>query len=432
MLKKTHLRLTLLGAGVTTLLLIVLSILYLFLSEKKLRDQNFAAFCTDMRALLSQLDEQSVITHEWLSFSEKKENVIIRLWDHGNEFLWGNHPGDKDLHVLTEACLSFYEKKQPHRWPPDPDPLFFSLSVFHKGTDHYAALYETKDGLTVLLIRPVLDFERQIRRQRVEWLLPILLFSLVLWLFFWYFTGRLLTPVKRSQESQNRFVAAASHELRSPLSVILSCAEAGRRCLQSGQAKEGERFFSTIISESHILSRLITDLLMLASADNHTLRLSKTVCEPDTLLLNVYEAYEPLAVQNGRLLSVSLPQQKTASVECDVALIHQTLSVLIHNAFAYTPPGSRITLSLTTGADGVAFLVADNGPGIPDAEKGRIFERFYRMDPARGQNGHFGLGLSIAAEIAAAHGGRLSVSDTPGGGATFILTLPVQKYSAGT
>ena len=105
-------------------------------------------------------------------------------------------------------------------------------------------------------------------------------------------------------------------------------------------------------------------------------------------------------------------------------ILRLLLAILIDNAFSYTPPGGSIRLTLDVSDTRFRLSVCDNGPGIPDAQKAQIFERFYRADTSRKSKSHFGLGLSIASEIAALHHGRLYAKDTPGGGATFTLELP--------
>ena len=123
-------------------------------------------------------------------------------------------------------------------------------------------------------------------------------------------------------------------------------------------------------------------------------------------------------------ISISLPDEKIRPVSCDRDRIRQVLSILLHNAFCYTPPGSHILLSLSETPPGLSLSVSDDGPGIPDESKAHIFERFYRADASRSDSTHFGLGLSIAWEILRAHRGTISVKDAPGGGASFTLTLP--------
>lgn len=172
------------------------------------------------------------------------------------------------------------------------------------------------------------------------------------------------------------------------------------------------------------MSRLISDMLTLAEADEQHFPMFFSPCEPDTLLLNVYESYTSRASHLGYHLKIKLPDTPLPTVNWDESRIRQVLSILIENAFSYTPNGSTITLSVLQKDKNIRLLVQDNGPGIPDDRKDSVFERFYRADPARSKNGHFGLGLSIAYELITAHKGTIRVTDAAGGGALFTITLP--------
>lgn len=428
MFDKIHLRLTLLCAGITILVLTVTSVIFLLLSERNLRENQFASFQSNMDTLLSRLDSQTVISTELLSTLEENGRYLVSLQDNGTDFLWGNHHTDPAAQQILAGGRSWFEDS----FQADADSPWASWHVETRFpsssglSDYYgcSAIFRRGKGtLSVLILESIAPMNARIRQQRLFTLLLVLLASAVLMLFAWYFTGRLLAPIEQSRQSQIRFVAAASHELRTPLSVILSAATACRQSLSAGPEACG-RFLSVITEEGSSMSRLIDDLLTLAGADSQSFPLAKARCEADTLLLNVYEAFEPLAREKGYRLCIRLPEHQTPPVECDAGRIRQALSICIHNAFCYTPPGSRITLSLEEKPDRLCLRVADNGPGIPDGQKQKVLERFYRAEASRSQNGHFGLGLSIADEILRAHRGLLTVSDTPGGGATFTLTLP--------
>ena len=124
----------------------------------------------------------------------------------------------------------------------------------------------------------------------------------------------------------------------------------------------------------------------------------------------------------NRLLYLSSRQKR-------ICRILQLLSILIENALSYTPAGGSVLLEAEAKDRTLRFHITDNGPGIPDEEKTRIFERFYRADRSRSSREHYGLGLSIAWEIAALHRGSLTVSDGENGGTRFTVTLPVSiKY----
>lgn len=194
------------------------------------------------------------------------------------------------------------------------------------------------------------------------------------------------------------------------------------------------------------MSRLVGDMLQLASADNHNWSIHPSKTELDTLLLQTWENFESLSFARGLRWEIELPEEPVPAVVCDAERIRQLLSILIDNAFSYTPKGGRVCLSLRITAPqsadtprrpgrrsltsswlpahsrtSVCISVSDNGPGIPDSQKQAVFERFHRLDRARRDKSHFGLGLCIAQEIVRLHHGRLILTDTPGGGATFTV-----------
>lgn len=238
--------------------------------------------------------------------------------------------------------------------------------------------------------------------------------------FSWFFVKKLLRPVEESRQKQVQFVAAASHELRSPLAVILSNLSA----LEKAGPGDRPRFQKNIRAEGLRMTRLVDDLLALASADSHSWTILKEPVELDTLALELYEKYSRPAREKGLKLTITLPEEGVPPTCCDGGRVEQAVSALISNALSYTPEGGRVDIILTQLHGGrMMFTVQDNGPGIPDREKPLIFRRFYRSDPARRDREHFGLGLCVAQEIAQLHRGRLWVEDNPGGGSRFKLVI---------
>jgi two-component system OmpR family sensor kinase len=169
---------------------------------------------------------------------------------------------------------------------------------------------------------------------------------------------------------------------------------------------------------------LVDDLLLLARLDQQRPLRYQPV---DLLTLAGDAVHDAEAVQPERSVSLRiLPDSGAPVVQGDEARLRQVLGNLVSNALHHTPVEAPITVSVGT-RDGEAVLeVADTGPGLDDEQKTRVFERFYRADSARTRvTGGSGLGLSIVAALVAAHRGRATVADTPGGGATFTVTLPV-------
>ena len=139
----------------------------------------------------------------------------------------------------------------------------------------------------------------------------------------------------------------------------------------------------------------------------------------------MYEQFYLVARQRQHPLTLTLPEDAVPSIRADADRLRQLLAILLNNALDHTPAGTPVELILTceqgTKNASVLLTVQDHGPGIPDAEKERIFDRFYSADPSRTAKQNFGLGLSVAKELARLHRADLTVSDTPGGGARFTV-----------
>lgn len=439
MFQKVHLKLTLLCAGITIFIIAAISGTYLYISEKNLKENSYVSFQNDMNTLLSNLENQTLITYEWLSKMEGNGKYLINIWDNGTELLFNNREKNHENKALFETARAYYDSHFMITNTLTPYYTYhqeFSFSsVPGQKEDYYgcaAFSYRETGTLEIYILKSLAPLRNQIKEQRILFSLLILLSSGALFLFSWHFTKRLLSPVEENHKKQLQFISAASHELRTPLSVLLSAASA----CEKADRKDQQDFFKIIKEEGNSMSRLITDLLTLAGADSHSWTIAAEPCEADTLLLETFEAFEPLARQQGYSLKIKLPDTPLPTVNCDKERIRQVLFILIDNAFHYTPPGSQITLSLAHKDRNLLFFIADNGSGIPDDQKERIFDRFYRADKARSESGHFGLGLSIAKEIMESHKGSIQVRDAKGGGAEFILTLPLstlpQKYNEGS
>lgn len=228
-----------------------------------------------------------------------------------------------------------------------------------------------------------------------------------------------LRPTAAALRQQNEFVAAASHELRAPLTVLKSSLQAA-----ASEPARRDKLLTIAGAEVTRLQRLTEELLFLAGQNAHLLRLCPEELAPDTFLLEVWEAWRAPLRQSGHELTLELPDEPFAPLWADKARLEQLFTILLHNAMEYTPPGTAIELKAERRGAGVLFSVADHGPGVPDADKQRIFRRFARGEECRTGREHFGLGLSIARQIALLHGGKLWVEDAPGGGAVFLLQLP--------
>jgi two-component system OmpR family sensor kinase len=225
---------------------------------------------------------------------------------------------------------------------------------------------------------------------------------------------------RASEERMRRFIADASHELRTPLTSVRGLAEYG---LQQGETADREellRLMGLIAREAGRMGRLVDDLLLLARVD-----VGRPLDRQPVDLASI--AAE--AVQQARITAptrpITLEAAEPVVVDADAERLRQIIDNLIGNAIQHTPPGSPVTVTATSEAGSGRLTVADRGPGMTPDQVSRVFERFYRTDGARTRaSGGAGLGLAIAASLAAAHGGELTVDTQPGRGAAFHLCLP--------
>ena len=221
-----------------------------------------------------------------------------------------------------------------------------------------------------------------------------------------------------SENKLRRFVADASHELRTPLTAIRGFAELHRQGAVSGEEKTKE-LISRIEGESIRMSSLVEDLLLLARLDQAR-ELDFEPVDLNTLIVEVVASAK--AAGPNHPIELNLPQQELF-VLGDSRRIHQVVANLLANARTHTPLGTKINVTARQTLAEVIIEVADNGPGLSKSDQERIFERFFRADPARVRHSGegSGLGLSIVDAVMKAHGGYVSVKSELDKGATFTL-----------
>ena len=237
----------------------------------------------------------------------------------------------------------------------------------------------------------------------------------------WWLAGRALRPAQAAWERQQRFIASASHELRTPLTLIRASAEVALRNVGLEDADQRE-LLGDVLSESDHMRRLVDDLLTLSRLDSGQLPLTLERVEVAPFLAEVQRQVARLGAERG--VTVTL-EEASGAVCADADRLRQVLLIALDNALRHTPSGGRITLAATPQGREVRFRVSDTGCGIAPEHLPHIFERFYRIDPARGRaSGNAGLGLSIAQALITAMGGQIGASSAPGQGATVWFTLP--------
>jgi heavy metal sensor kinase len=232
--------------------------------------------------------------------------------------------------------------------------------------------------------------------------------------------NEMIARLGRSFEQLRRFTADASHELRTPLTAIRSVGEVG---LRERRDEAGYReVIGSMLEEADRLTQLVDGLLALSRSDADRVRLDRSRADLRSIARDVVAHLAVLADERNQGLTVD--EGAPVIVEVDPVVLRQALTNLVDNAIKYGPPGSRVKVSVAERAGDATVAVTDEGPGIPPEHRGRLFERFFRVDPARPRGG-VGLGLAIAKAAAEAHGGRIEFEAPSGGGSTFRIVIPL-------
>lgn len=234
-------------------------------------------------------------------------------------------------------------------------------------------------------------------------------------------TRRALAPIRTSFDAQLRFVADASHELRTPAALIRATAEVLAR--ESLVSPEAGPLIEDIVAESDRLGRLVGDLLTLSTGGSAEVILEPQPLDLAELARTIVRRVEPLAGERGVGIVVAAPA--AVLVEGDRDRLLQLILILVDNAIDHSPSGSPVEVEIGRRGPAALLCVTDHGPGVPVEARERIFQPFARLDPRlRRRRGGAGLGLAIARHLVVAHGGRISVVAGPAGGARFEVTLP--------
>jgi two-component system phosphate regulon sensor histidine kinase PhoR len=233
-----------------------------------------------------------------------------------------------------------------------------------------------------------------------------------------------ISDLREADRMRRDFVANVSHELRTPLTAIQGYVEA-LQDEQPPEAAEAQRFLEIIARQARRMERLVRDLLRLARLEAGQEPVERASTDIGALLSDVIAELEG-ALDARAQQAVSDVETSAETAVVDANKLHDAIRNLVENAVAYAPPGTTIEIAARRVEDHLVITVADEGPGIPEADLARIFERFYRVDKARSrESGGTGLGLSIVKHLVGILGGDAKAANRPSGGAVFTIRLPV-------
>lgn len=229
----------------------------------------------------------------------------------------------------------------------------------------------------------------------------------------------MLGRLESSFSKQKQFLSDASHELRTPTTIIKSFCD-----VTLGRERSSDDYKSAIKKVSDTVNRMcdiINRILVISRLDNKTILLKPVRVDLKDILTDVLKLIEPSAANKGVKIGLT---GSNATVRGDREGLTEVLTNVVENAIKYNRPDGRVDISVQEAGGWASVKVTDTGIGIPSVEKDKIFDRFYRVDTSRGVTVGSGLGLSIVRTIVEEHGGRVSVESTEGEGSTFTVMLP--------
>ena len=411
-------------------IMLVFTIVFFLLASENIETMQNAElnFVNRQATNLTLLFESSTNYAENLGICEKKYDYAFRLFTEHDELLYEStnikdaaETIDLFLKTLkfTESTVSadsnesgYSAQTGTHTFRSVNGRTYYGILCSIYANDGYLnlAIVKEKSGITA--------FSSTVMHYFLIWLMVFIAVLFVSVLII----RQAMKPTEKAMQSQKNFIAAVSHELKTPLAVLLSATDVIET--SPGCTTDIKSHAALIETEVSRMARLIQDLLLLSSIDTGNWMFHKSKINVDTLLINLYEKFEIICQKKSIDLQIRMPEESFPPLFSDEDRLSQIISIFLDNAISYSLEQSSILLDASIKKNNLAINIIDHGIGISEDDKKHIFDRFYRCDKSRTQKGHYGLGLSVANELVSLLGGKIYLSDTPGGGCTFNIAIP--------
>lgn len=434
MLHKLKLHLIIIYSVSTGLILVAAMVVTYLLNVSEVQKHSMESFLLNADALANQLQSNNMLNLSDLAVMEVTNQMIIQIEDNGIPTSFtGAYKSKTDRAILIEKAQygAMLEGINAHR------STNYSRIQRSSVMKIVGDVNETYYGCVI-----VIPMDSSVRSLTLLYTLynnfpmsantlvyiGITVIGIVFLVGISYILiGKTLKPVIKNKEKQQEFIASASHELRSPLAYIQTATGTlTTACIPylSAEAKQTVlEYIKNTNEECSRMSNLIEDMLLLACADNRSWSVMIKLVDGDTFFIESYEVLNRIGSLHKHPLELKLPDSLFGELPLDSQRIFQIMQILINNAISYTPEHSIITIAPYIRKKQLYIDIIDHGMGIPDSEKEKVFDRYYRHDKARTDKNHYGLGLSIAKELVQLHFGKLTLLDTDGGGCTFRIRI---------
>lgn len=333
----------------------------------------------------------------------------VELWNSTAYITGGTYPDLQDTDLLRDILARCLDMEEPQGVIPE-----YNLRYLRVDNGFFQKLAFVDMSMEQAAVKNMMRASVQVGAAALILLLGVSV------LLSWWVTR----PVERAWRQQQQFLSDASHELKTPLTVILSNAEMMNTVpLEERPA----RWMDNIRSEAEVMKKLVEEMLTLARADNLVSTSVFSQVALSELAADSALLFEPVAFEAGKALEEAITPDIFVTGDAD--RLRRLLSILLDNAVKYGAEGTPICLTVEKSDRQARVQVSNQGPPIPPEQLRRLFERFYRADASRGEKTGFGLGLSIASVIAAEHKGTLK-AESDQRSTRFIFTLPLLKKPA--
>lgn len=292
------------------------------------------------------------------------------------------------------------------------------------GTYYSYLIHKSKFGTKILLIDRT-NVQTLLTELLKTFMLIVFLSLLILFLISIYLTNKSIKPIKEAFEKQKQFITDASHELKTPLTII----KTNTSVLLSNTddtIKNQMKWINYINSQTDRMSALINEMLTLSKLDIDENKLPLSVVDVSSIMENIILMFDAIIYENNIELTTNI--QKNSFINADKESIKKLFSILIDNAIKYNNENGKINIDLINEKNKVKITIKNTGYGIPKEDLDKIFERFYRVDSSRDRKtGGYGLGLSIANSIVKQHKGKIYAKSIENQETSFIIELPLKK-----
>ena len=425
LIASTRRRLAWLTLGLLATLLVAMGLATLLVAVNQLDSATDAALTATAHGVLSSLEGQLPATTGGEGESETSDEPVgsadtfVLVLDHLGTIV--QNPRNVHLAGLPDAAalaVAMSGGSDLRTMTAGGLPIRLETLAIHPPSGGPATGVVQAGLILTLHDQQVRDLERTIVLVGLVGLACSTLLALLL-------TGRALVPIRAAFATERRFVAAASHELRTPAAIIRASAEVLQR--EGLVQDEGSSLVTGLVAEADRLSRLVVELLALSSsrADPDAVQLAPA--DLAEIVLEAVSRIRPLADERGCKLGLSTSPAPELPILGDADRLLQVLVILLDNATRLAPSGTAVDVRLGRGDRLAWFSVDDHGPGVAVEDRLRIFEPFARAAAGRRQRREgTGLGLAVARSLVDRHHGTISVDDAPGGGARFTVSLPLR------